>query len=133
LTHTSGAIHLDLNACACTVRAFARVSRNLLALITLSLVTMPFTEHFWTGDHFSRFGRDFELTTISLLSILLLVLVLSRSCKQSVAALLTARQYLARRFDEFFMPASSLAGDVWTLHRIPPSDRGACASSPLQI
>ena len=133
MTHTSGVIHLDLNACACTVRTFARVSRNLLALLTLSLITMPFTEHFWTWDHFSRTGRDFELTTISLLSILLLVLVLSKSCKQCVAALLTARRYLVRRFDEFFVPASPLAGAIWSFHQIPPSDRGARTSMPLQI
>ena len=125
---------LDLNACACTARFFARMSQYLLALITLSLLTMPITEHLWTWDHFFQTGRDFELGTIAVLSILLLVLVISKSNKQRVAVLLSARRFLVRKFDDFVGSAFSLTGGFWTLHGVPPPDAGTCTSSlPLKI
>jgi hypothetical protein len=85
----------DLNACACTARIFLCFARALLILTAISLITMPLTQHLWTWDRFLHGGRDFELTTLMILSFLALVLVLSRNLKQCIDSLLSALCILA--------------------------------------
>ena len=79
----------DLNACACTSRVFLWIARALLILTAISLITMPVTQHLWTWDCFLHGGRDFELSTLMILSFLGLVLVLSKNLKQCIDSLLS--------------------------------------------
>ena len=85
----------DLNAYACTSRVFVWIARALLILTAISLITMPVTQHLWTWDHFLHGGRDFELSTLMILSILGLVLVLSKNLKLSIDSLLSESSILA--------------------------------------
>jgi hypothetical protein len=71
------------------------IGRALLILTAISLITMPVTQHLWTWDHFLRGGKDFELSTLMILSILALVLVLSKNLKQSIDSLLSGLCILA--------------------------------------
>lgn len=64
----------------------------LLALTTVSLVTMPFTQHLWNWDRFLRGGQDFEMGAFVILMVLNLVLVLAKCCKQNLGRLLEAWQ-----------------------------------------
>ena len=110
------------------------VSRYLLMLTALSLLTMPITEDLWNWDHFLQSGRDFEVGLILLLSFLCLVMVLSKTNKHCVDALLTARRYLAAPFDDPAVLSVPLAGAFLNLQRVPPPDPGICTSAlPLQI
>lgn len=81
-------------------RAFLRISRYLLLLTAVSLITMPVTEYLWTWDHFLQGGRDFELSSIVLLSFFCLVMVLSSSHKHCVDLLLSPRNRLATLLNE---------------------------------
>jgi len=85
----------DLNACACTSRVFVWIARALLILTAISLVTMPVTQHLWTWDRFLHGGKDFELSTLVILSFLSLVLVLAKSLKRSIDSLLSGLCTLA--------------------------------------
>lgn len=79
---------LDLNAFACVTRVLAGIGRALLGVIAISLITMPYTQHIWTWDHFLHGGQDFEFTVLVLLTSLCLVLLLAQHCKQSIARML---------------------------------------------
>jgi len=88
----------NLNSCCCTARVFAVIGRALLIFTAISVCTMPVTQHLWTWDHFLHGGRDFELGMLMVLSLLSLVLVLAKSCKQCIQAFLLARHSLASAF-----------------------------------
>jgi hypothetical protein len=79
---------------------FLRVSRYLLLLTAVSLITMPVTEYLWTWDHFLQGGCDFELSSIVLLSFFCLVMVLSGSHKHCVDMLLSPRSCLTTLLNE---------------------------------
>lgn len=96
------------------------MGRCLLVLTMLSLVTMPITQHFWTWDHFLQGGRDFESGIIAVLSIFLLVLVLSKSYKQCVDVLFSARRYLVIKFGNLFVSVVPLSEASSNLRGIPP-------------
>ncbi len=70
------------------------IARALLILTAISLITMPVTQHLWTWDHFLHGGRDFELSTLMILSLLGLVLVLSKNLKQCIDSLLSVLRTL---------------------------------------
>ena len=91
LNHTPNTSRLDLTACVCEARVYARIGRLLLIVISVSLITMPLTERIWTWDHFLHGGQDFEFTALAILTTLCLALVLAQHCKQSVDLLLAAR------------------------------------------
>ena len=100
----------------------------------LSLIAMAVTEHLWNWDRVLQTGRDFEIGLVLLLSFLCLVVVLSRSYKHCVDALLTVRSDLAAPFDDLVVLFVSLAGASLKLQRVPPPNRGLCTSdTPLQI
>lgn len=103
---------LNLNDCACTGRILACAGRYLLILSALSLLTMPITEHFWTWDRFFQTGRDFELSTLMVLTFLCLVLVLSRQRKQRIDFLLCVRPVLTFRFTDGIAPLICLPVEV---------------------
>jgi len=118
---------------ACTARVSLWLSRYLLILTTLSLLAMPITEHFWDWDRFLQTGRDFEIGLILLLSFLCLVMVLSRSYRHCVDALLSARNCLAAAFDNLVLSVP-LAGALLNLQTVSPPDPGIYTSEMhLQI
>ncbi len=122
----------DLNAC--TAQGFAWISRYLLILIALSLVTMPITEHIWTWDHFLQGGQDFEFGALLVLSIFCLVLVLSRQCQQWVESSLSTWCLASLEFVDHALPPICLAGDVTVFYTEPGTDPGAPTQDfPLQI
>ena len=111
---------------------FVLVSRYLLILTAVSLITMPITQHLWTWDRFLQGGRDFELGTFVLLSFLCLVMVLSRSYQNRVDVLLSARTFLAALFDDLL--SAVLAGAFLNLQRVPLPHPVICTSDlPLRI
>jgi hypothetical protein len=122
----------DLNACACTSRVFVWIARALLILTAISLVTMPVTQHLWTWDRFLHGGRDFELSTLMILSILALVLVLSKNLKQCIDSLLSELRTLASACHKH--DAIRITGSLLTFRTeyMAPSDTGMY-SAPLLI
>ncbi len=87
-------------------RVLVVIGQVLLIFTAISLCTMPVTQHLWTWDHFLHGGRDFELGMLMVLSLLSLVLVLAKSCKQCIHALLSA---LAQSRSPFRDPVSQAA------------------------
>lgn len=122
----------DLNAC--TAQGFARISRYLLILIAMSLVTMPITEHIWTWDHFLQGGQDFELGALLVLSIFCLVLLLSRQCQQWVDLSLSTWCLASLEFVNHALPPICLAGEVSVFYSGTRGDPGTLTQDfPLQI
>ena len=70
--------------CAATRAAFL-----LLALIAISLTTMPITQGLWAWDGYLHGGQDFEIGAFLILSSFCLVLVVARSCKSVLECRLT--------------------------------------------
>jgi hypothetical protein len=86
------------------------MGRVLLIFMAISLFTMPVTQHLWTWDHFLHGGHDFELGMLMVLSLLSLVLVLAKSCRQCLHTLLSAWQNLAVKSGDRFRAAISFSG-----------------------
>jgi len=84
----------DLNVFASVVRGPVAVGRFLLVVATISLLTMPLTQHFWTWDHFLRGGQDFESGMLVIVSILCLAVLLSQLCKKDVDLFFIVRRLL---------------------------------------
>jgi len=111
------------------------LSRLLLGLAFLELLTMPITQHFWTWDRFLQGGQDFELGLFVIVSCLCLVLLRAQHCRQTIRRLLMFRRLLAQPFQpgvfHFHLAARSV---VATAPGDPPVPRSAGAFlSPLQI
>ena len=70
----------------------------LVGFITVLLIVMPWTEHFWHFDGFLVSGQDFEFGLLALASILSLVLVLSKHREQSVTYFLAVLGWLSSIF-----------------------------------
>ena len=92
------------------------IARALLILTAISLITMPVTQHLWTWDRFLHGGRDFELSTLMILSFLGLVLVLSKNLKQCIDSFLSALCILAFACDER-MPIKIASARVFSTFR----------------
>ena len=134
MTQNSSNLRQDLNACACAARVLARIGRSLLILVVASLLTMPVTQHLWTWDHFLRGGQDFELTALLVLSILCLVLVLSRHGKQCLDLLFANWSRLASIFNRRWLLRAPVRGAflIPLTERVPSPDPAIC-NLPLQI
>ena len=108
------------------------VGRLLLIFSGLSLLTMPITEHLWTWDRFLQTGRDFELGLLLVLTLLCLVLVLSKQHKHTVESMLAMCRRLAIRHARVAMqmcPAGAFTPDAELLSR----SRMALCGFSLQI
>lgn len=73
------------------------IGRFLLMLSAISLITAPLTQHLWTWDHFLHGGQDFELAVLMILTVLCMVLVISRHCKGCVDSLLAQLRVVERQ------------------------------------
>lgn len=76
----------------------ADLSRVLLGIVFIELITMPITQHLWTWDHFLEGGQDFELGLFVIVTCLCLVLLRAQHCRQKVRHLLTLTCVLALQF-----------------------------------
>lgn len=87
---------VQLLYCACFDLAgiCAWLSRVLVLLAAVEVVTMPLTQHIWTWDRFLHGGRDFELGLLMIVSCLCLVLLQAQRCRQLIGFLLTIRTHL---------------------------------------
>ena len=119
-----------------TSRTLLWIGRSLLILFAVLLVTMPFTQHFWTWDRFLHGGQDFESTTLLVLIVLSLVMVLCKHGKQCVDLLFAQERFLGFRFNASGRNSSgiSLLRAQWALQIEPrPSPASGIYSIPLQI
>lgn len=64
------------------------VSRMLLVLLAIELVTMPITQHFWTWDRFLHGGHDFESGLLMVVICLCFALLRAQHCRQNLGFLL---------------------------------------------
>jgi hypothetical protein len=134
LTPKSKVNREDLNACANTARVLVCAGPYLLMLSALSLLMMPVTEHLWNWDRFLQTGRDFELTTLMVLSFLCLILVLSKQCKQCIESLFSAWCILAFKFIDRVTPGICLYGELKVFRPQPVIGPGTgMCDFPLQI
>jgi hypothetical protein len=72
------------------------VSRVLLLVLAVELVTMPVTQHLWQWDKFLHGGHDFELSLLMTVTCLCFVLLQADHCRQYVAFLLAIGTVLLR-------------------------------------
>lgn len=110
------------------------VGRFLLALSAISLITSPLTQHLWTWDHFLHGGQDFELAALMIFTVLGLVLVLSRQCRQHVLLVLAPWSLLAR--ESIPQRMAKAAADWWRWMARPDPAAGRTSTFygiPLQI
>lgn len=70
------------------------LSRLLLGLAFVELLTMPLTQHFWAWDGFLRGGQDFELGLFVIVSCLCLVLLRAQHTRQRIGLLLALRRLI---------------------------------------
>jgi hypothetical protein len=125
---------LNLNAFACAARVYAEMSRFLLMLTTVVLITSPLTQSIWDWDHFLRGGQDFETGVLLVLITLSLVLLLGQHCKQSVEHLLGACSLFSFILDDRLLARTSAGEAITNLRgeRAPIPFSGIC-NLPLLI
>ena len=85
---------LRLHAMLRAVSHGTRTSWVLLALVSLSLLTSPLTQHLWTWDRFLKGGQDFETGALLILISLCLVTVSATICKLGLERMLFALRAL---------------------------------------
>jgi hypothetical protein len=110
LNSTPNTSDTNLNVFTWAVRAVAGIGRFVLFLIAILLVTMPFTQHIWTWDHFLRGGQDYETSSLMILTFFCLMLVLAQHCKQSMILLLTAQRRSSLLFPDLLLARTALFG-----------------------
>ena len=110
------------------------LSRLLLILAAIELITMPLTQHIWTWDRFLHGGQDFEFGVLTIVMSLCLAFVLAQHSKQGVNLLLAiSRLFLC------FLPQNESATSIREGNFSPyPLERAvspslASYSLPLQI
>lgn len=113
----------------------ADISRVLLGLAFLELLTMPITQHFWTWDRFLQGGQDFELGLFVIVTCLCLVLLRVQHCRQTIGRLLTLLRLMALPFRRrIFCFHLAQPGVVAPVPAEPPFHRSAGAFlAPLLI
>jgi hypothetical protein len=123
-----------LHPWAATAAGFAWISRYLLVLIGVSLLTMPITERLWTWDRFLQGGQDFELGALLVLSLLCLVLLLTEQCQQRIESAWSAGGRGALPLRDRVAAEVGRAGHVAVLHPAAGMYPDAGGSAfPLQI
>lgn len=79
--------------CAC-------VSRLLLLLAAVEIITMPLTQYIWSFDNFLHGGQDFELGLLMVVTCLCFVLLRAQHCRQRMEWLLAIGTLLLRVFQQ---------------------------------
>jgi hypothetical protein len=122
-----GSLRLPFTSSRLAMEPFQGVSwlsvicgRILLSIAFLLLALMPITEHLWTFDRFLLGGPDLELGLFALISILCLVVVISRHRRQGLAVLLAVHQFFV----------NTLPGKLWPLIARTCKRRTTVADTP---
>jgi len=76
------------------VQGCVRLSRLLLVLVAIELLTMPITQHIWTWDGFLHGGQDFELGLFTIVVCLCLVLLRVQHGRQRLRLFLAVSRFL---------------------------------------
>lgn len=113
----------------------ADLSRLLLGLAFVELLTMPITQHLWTWDGFLQGGQDFELGLFVIVTCLCLVLLRAQHCRQTIGLVLGFfRAWLLPRQRSLFQLCLAPACIAAAMPADPPFPRSAGAFLvPLQI
>jgi hypothetical protein len=77
--------------------ACAWLSRLLLLLVGVELITMPLTQQLWNWDGFVRGGQDFELGLFMIVMCVCLGLLRAQDGRQRVGRLLAVRERMRER------------------------------------
>lgn len=110
-----------------------RVSRGLLLVIALELITMPVTQDLWAWDKFLHGGQDFELGMLVIVACLCLALLHAEQSKRDLGFMVAIRALLLKK------RPLNLARSVGSLRRyeyrseIPASPRSRLMLLPLLI
>lgn len=88
----------DLIEAANPSRLSICLSRVLLLLAAIELVTMPVTQHLWIWDGFLHGGQDFELSLFVTVCCLCLVLLRAQHCRQNVGLLFAVWRFASEDF-----------------------------------
>jgi hypothetical protein len=131
-------IQLPIFARACLSTLFAALrsavclSRLLLLLVALELITMPITQGLWTWDRFLHGGQDFELGTLIIFSCLCLILLHAEQSRCDLGLLVAMRALLANTKRR---KVASMLQLRWRLRRprIPPRAAVSSLNLPLLI
>jgi hypothetical protein len=78
----------------------AWLSRLMLLLVAIELVTMPLTQQLWSWDGFGRGEQDFELGLFMVVACVCLSLLRAQHCRQRISLLLVIVRYLFEAFRE---------------------------------
>jgi hypothetical protein len=90
----------------------ARLSRLLLLLVAVELVTMPLTQHLWTWDGFLHGGEDFELGLFMAVVCICLVLLRAQHGRQLLPLLFVACHRLLQSLGGWQRPDLIRASEV---------------------
>lgn len=124
---------LRSNASVQLAARIACLSRVLLLVIALELVTMPVTQDLWTWDKFLHGGQDFELGMLMIITCLCLTLLRTEQSRGELGLLVVIRALLRskppRRLSLLLYPTPSQVDRP----RIPPGSLSESFSLPLLI
>ena len=116
-------------------QAFVVGGRILVLFMALLLAVTPWTERYWKFDNFPRGGQDFELSLLTYLSLLCLMLLIAQRCKRGMTILLSIQGWLFYMFGEVKpTKPEALYGATRSFHAPPlPSPSLRVYSPPLQL
>ena len=113
--------------------ACAWLSRLLLLLAAIEVITMPLTQHLWAWDGFVRGGPDFELGLLMIVMCVCLGLLRAQHGRLRVSWLLAIREWLLEvwrpRLWRSRMPLERFAMAAGAPSRL----RSAQSETPLRI
>lgn len=92
---TGHRIHALADAFTDTTHASTVIGRMLIGLIAFLMMAMMWTERFMTWDKFLQGGQDLELSLVTLIVFLCLIILLARRSQQAVALHLAVFQFVS--------------------------------------
>lgn len=124
----------DRKTSSSVARICAGLSRFLLLLAAVELITMPLTQQIWTWDHFLRGGQDFEFGLLTIVTCLCLGLLRAQHCRQRIKVLLAVRWLFCQLFRRRELLRTIREGVVPAFRHGRMADPGPhLLSLPLQI
>ena len=107
-----------LSALFRTARSAVCLSRILLLIVAVELLTMPFTQGLWSWDKFLHGGQDFELGLLIIFTCLCLVLLrVEQSRHDSGDRFLQSASFSSKP-----RPANSCSHSLWAFVRTSSAD-----------
>jgi hypothetical protein len=116
-----------------TAEVCARLSRLLLLLMAVELITMPLTQHFWTWDGFLHGGPDFETGLFMIVVCLCLVLLRAQHGQQRIPLLLPIRMQLFLALGRQCWRPTQIDGFATSARQLPSNRPQGVVTLPLLI